>query len=116
MRINDYRFGRITIDGKDYTGDIKIIRGKIIPQWWRKQGHLLQIDDIRDILNAAPQVLVVGTGAAGVMRIDPEVKKKLEKNGVSLRAAKSPEAVEIFNRLLEEIGPEKVSLAIHLTC
>ena len=116
MKINDYGFGRITIDGKDFTGDVKIIKGKIVPNWWRRQGHLLQLADIADIIDAKPEVLVVGTGAAGVMRIHPEVKEHLKKKGISLRAAKSSEAVEIFNNLLEELGPDRVSLAIHLTC
>ncbi len=116
MKITDYGFGRITIDGKDFTGDLKVIKGKIIPNWWRSQGHLLQLDDIKDIIDAKPEVLVVGTGAAGVMRIHPEVKGHLQKKGIALRAAKSSEAVEIFNNLMEELGPDRVSLAIHLTC
>jgi len=116
MMITGYRFGRITIDGKEFTGDIKVIKGKIVPNWWRSQGHLLQLDDIRDIIDAKPEVLVVGTGAAGVMRIHPEVEEYLQKKGISLRAVKSSEAVKIFNNLLQELGPDKVSLAIHLTC
>ncbi len=116
MKVTDYGFGRITVDGQDYTSDIKIIKGRIHPNWWRKQGHLLQLSDITDILEARPDVLVVGTGAAGVMRIDQEVKKALDEMGIRLEAARSKEAVSIFNELLEELGPERVSFAIHLTC
>ena len=116
MKITDYRFGHITVNGKEYTSDIKIINGTVVPNWWRQQGHLLQPEDIRDIFEAKPQVLVVGTGAAGVMRIHDSVKSKAQELGIELRAAKSSEAVDIFNFLVDEMGPDKVALAIHLTC
>ncbi len=116
MKINSYSFGRITVNGKEYTGDIKIINGTVKPNWWRRQGHLLQLEDIDDIVEASPKVLVVGTGSAGVMRIDPQVEEQLSNLGIRLEAARSAQAVELFNRLVDELGPDKVSLAIHLTC
>ncbi len=116
MKVTDYSFGRIVVDGKLYTGDIKIIKGKVIPNWWRKEGHLLQLDDIKDILDASPKILVVGTGSAGVMRIHPHVERYLRDLGIDLEAARSSKAVKLFNDLLDKMGPEQVSLAIHLTC
>ncbi len=116
MKITDYRFGHITVNGKEYTSDIKIINGRVIPNWWRRQGHLLQLDDVKDIFEAKPQVLVVGTGAAGVMRIDEGVKNKASELGIELRPSRSAEAVENFNSLVDQLGHDKVALAIHLTC
>ncbi len=116
MKVTDYSFGKIEIDGKPYTGDIKIIKGKVIPNWWRREGHLLQLEDIRDVLEASPRVLVVGTGSAGVMRIHPKVKEHLNNLGIRLEAHRSAKAVEVFNDLVDKMGPEQVSLAIHLTC
>jgi len=116
MEIRSYRFGSINIDGREYTKDLKIIRGSIVPNWWRKSGHLLQLEDITDIVEARPKVLVVGTGASGLMRIDAGLTEKLEKSGIMVEGSLSAKAVERFNKLLRELGPEKVSLAIHLTC
>lgn len=37
-----YEFGRIVIDGKTYTDDIRIIDGKVLPKWWKTEGHFLE--------------------------------------------------------------------------
>ena len=116
MNIDSYSFGRISVDGKNYTNDIKIINGRLVPNWWRKEGHFLQLEDIEDILSAEPEVLIIGTGAAGVMKVDSRLLHELEKRGIKVHVLKSSEAVKLFNDLSKKLGPEKVSLAIHLTC
>ncbi len=116
MNIDSYSFGRITVDGKNYTNDIKIINGRLVSNWWRKEGHFLQLEDIEDILSAEPEVLIIGTGAAGVMRVDSRLLHEVEKRNIKAHVLKSAEAVRLFNDLSKKLGPEKVSLAIHLTC
>ena len=116
MNIDSYSFGRIIVDGKNYTNDIKIINGRLVPNWWRKEGHFLQLEDIEDILSAKPEVLVIGTGSAGVMKVDSRLLHELEKRGIKAYILKSAEAVRLFNDLSKKLGSGKVSLAIHLTC
>jgi len=116
MKVQNYQFGKITVDGKEYTSDLKIICGQIYPNWWRKEGHFLQVDDIQDVVNKRPEIFIIGTGAAGVMRIDRKVLDELSNLGIEVIAKKSSEAVKIFNELLKEKGPDKIALAIHLTC
>ena len=62
MHIDSYEFGAIVIDGKIYRADLLIWPGQIKTDWWRLEGHLLQLPDVMEVLSAAPQVLVVGTG------------------------------------------------------
>jgi len=112
--IEDYRFGNIRIDGKNYTSDVKIINGKVKPNWWRKEGHNLFPEDIQDILEAKPEVLVVGTGAYGVMKISSQVRKLLEQKKIELIEAKTEKAAQIYNELLQ--SGKKVAFAAHLTC
>lgn len=112
--IEDYRFGNIKIDGKDYTSDVKIINGKVKPNWWRKEGHNLFPEDIQDILEAKPEVLVVGTGAYGVMKISSQVRKLLEQEKIELIETKTDKACQIYNQLLQT--GKKVAFAVHLTC
>ncbi len=113
-RIEDYSFGRIVISGKTYTSDVKIIMDQIVPNWWRKEGHYLYPEDIEDILNSGVETLVVGTGAYGVMKIDPTVAEACARRGIRLEAYKTSQAVKRFNELAAE--GKKVAGAFHLTC
>ncbi len=111
--IEAYRFGSITVDGETYTGDIKIVEGLVVPGWWRVEGHRLAARDIEDILEARPDVLVVGTGNPGLMEVAPETARRLEQLDILLVARPTAEAVEVYNDML---GQRKVAFAAHLTC
>jgi hypothetical protein len=113
MKIEAYDFGTITIDGKTYTHDLKIIGGEVIPNWWRKEGHNLLVEDMEDILDARPEVLIVGTGHDGLMRVSPGVEGKLAEAGIRLIASPTRQAVEEFNRLSDK---GNTAFAAHLTC
>jgi len=56
--IDSYNFGRITINGKHYTTDILVFPENIKADWRRKKGHRLQIADLKEVLEAKPEVLV----------------------------------------------------------
>ena len=112
--ITSYQFGSITIDGKRYDFDVKIVGGKVVPDWWRSQGHLLQVEDITDILAERPEVLVVGQGASGNMRLAADVEETLAKYSIRLIAENSGHAVDELNRLSKE--GVSVAGAFHLTC
>ncbi len=111
--IEDYSFGSITIDGKSYDSDVIIYPDRIDSSWWRKQGHRLQVEDIAEALEAAPEVLIVGCGASGLMQITGEVKKELCRRGIELEAADTAEACRIHNRLRDK---KRIVTCLHLTC
>jgi hypothetical protein len=113
MRIDAYDFGSITIDGKTYTRDLKIIDGRVIPDWWRLEGHLLQMADLHDVLDAAPEVLVVGTGSPGMMSVAPEVTRRLGGLGIKIITKPTGQACDEFNRLA---AAHNTAFAAHLTC
>ncbi len=113
-RIDSYRFGEIIINGRPYNRDVKIIGEEIVPNWWRREGHHLYPEDITDILSSDCEVLVVGTGAYGVMKIDPSVQEVCQKKGLRLEAYRTAAAVERFNELAAQ--KVKVAGAFHLTC
>ncbi len=116
MRITDYRFGRIAIDGTVYDRDVLIHPdGRVHHPWWRAEGHSLAVDDVADVLDAAPDDLVVGTGSAGRMAVPPETRARVEAHGIRLHAAPSEQAVRTFNDLTAE-GSRRVAGAFHLTC
>jgi hypothetical protein len=113
MKIESYDFGTMTIDGRAYGRDLKIVRGKVVAGWWRKQGHYLLPEDIEDVFEARPGILIVGTGHDGLMRISPEVERRLEKAGIELVAKPTREAAHDFNKLS---SGRDVAFAAHLTC
>lgn len=112
--IEEYSNGRIRIDGKDYDEDVKIIDGRVIPGWWRKTGHRIDVEDIEDILAAQPDVLVFGTGYAENVRIAEDVLSRADAEGIRLVAEATPRAVNTFNRLAAE--EKSVAGGFHLTC
>lgn len=63
--ITDFSFGKIVVNGKTYRDDIKIVRGQVISDWWRKSGHRVDVEDVADILEAKPEIVVIGKGSRG---------------------------------------------------
>ena len=113
MRVEDYGFGRIVIDGRTYTSDVIVYPDKVDPTWWRKEGHLLQKADLSDVLAASPAVVVIGTGNWGVMKVPEDTIRFLQSKGIRVVAEKTAQAVKRFN---EESEKEKTVGAFHLTC
>jgi hypothetical protein len=111
--IDNYDFGRITVNGKLYTTDLLIFPEKIKVNWQRKKGHNLQVADVKAALEAKPDVLVVGTGYSGILDVPHETRKQIESEGIELIVQKTAEACKTFNRLVES---RTVVAAIHITC
>ncbi len=112
--IESYSFGSMKIGGVLYKKDLKILNGQVVPDWWRKEGHNLSIEDISDIIEARPKKLVIGTGYFGLMKVKGDVEERLSKVGIELIKARTGKAATIFNELLKE--GEAVAGAFHLTC
>jgi hypothetical protein len=111
--IDSYRFGHLVVDGRAYNRDVIILPERIIPNWWRKEGHALLSVDLEDILAARPGLLVVGQGAQGQMRVTAEARQSLELAGIDLVAEPTERACETYNALCEK---KVVAAALHLTC
>ena len=114
--IDSYDFGVIVINGKRYTSDVIIFPEKAIDGWWRREGHRLHVEDLAEILNHEPklEVLVVGTGYYGLVKISSEVENTLNSQGIELVAQSTKEAWQTFNRLLN--SNKRIAGAFHLTC
>jgi len=113
-KIEEYRFGSIRIDGHVYEADLIIFSDRIQQNWWRKEGHTLQMEDIGEILQGPPEALVIGQGESGRMKIDPRVDEELRKLRIEVFAAPTKAACRKFNELSEQ--GKRVVAALHLTC
>ncbi len=112
--ITEFSFGRISVDGKFYNNDLKIVAGKPVANWWRKSGHRVEIEDVQDILNARPEIVVIGTGAPGYMRIADGLRRRFQEDSIELIEEPTARAVETFNRLLHE--GRRVCAGFHVSC
>lgn len=114
MRIEKYSFGSITIEGKEYTKDVIIFPDKVFCPWWRKEGHNLALEDLKEAIEVKPDLLIIGTGAYGAMSTPKETFQKLKEMNIETVSAKTDEAVRLYN---ENIKKDKKTIAcLHLTC
>jgi len=114
MPIDSYTFGSMVVDGKAYTADLILLPEGVRGDWWRRKGHSLSVADLQDVFAAKPEVLVVGTGAYGVMKVPGATRQALEEAGVEVVVEATGAAVERYNALLAE--GRRVVGAFHLTC
>jgi hypothetical protein len=111
--IEEYHFGHIVVDGRAYNRDVIIHPGGVDPNWWRAQSHHLSPGDLSRILFWNPQVLVVGTGASGMMVIPDESREMIRQRKIHLVVERTEEACQVYNR---QRSTRRAVAALHLTC
>ncbi|MBN1999749.1 hypothetical protein JW935_19495 [candidate division KSB1 bacterium] len=112
--IESYAFGSMTVKGNIYRRDLIVFPHKILPDWWREKGHLLSLDDLKDVLAYEPNVAIIGCGAMSKMKIADNVWDLFAAKSILFLAGATGKMVNEFNRQLER--GEKVAGAFHLTC
>jgi hypothetical protein len=114
LKIENYEFGRVKINGEIYNNDVIILPdGSVIPDWWRKSGHEVQIEDIKEILRIAPEVLIVGTGYYNMLRVSGDAEEKLAEIGCQIIKKNTKYAWKLYNELA---NTKRVVAALHLSC
>ncbi len=111
--IDSYHFGEIVINGKQYSSDVVIFPDRVKDDWWRKTGHELCLEDIAEVIADNPEVLVVGTGASGLMKVLPEVEQVAQARGIKLIVEPTDQACNTYNRLCHS---QRAVAAFHITC
>jgi len=111
--IDSYRFGQVIVNGRRYTSDIIISFRRIRGNWQRRMSHQLCLQDIAEVIAENPEVLIVGTGSSGLMKVLPEVEKAVDAQGMRLIAETTDKACHTYNQLCQS---QRVAAALHLTC
>jgi hypothetical protein len=111
-RIADYRFGHVTVEGRELTRDVIVLPDRVVENWWRRNGHELVWEDLEDVVDELPSRLVVGMGADQRMRPDPSTLERLHGRGVEVECLPTASAVTRF----AELDPAETAAALHLTC
>jgi len=113
MKIEEYKFGSFRIDGRQYLDDIKIINGKV-RYWQTREGHILRKEEIQDLFEGNPDIIIIGTGASGFLQVSPEIKDEIMRKGIILFVEKTELACKRFNDLVNK--GKKVNAILHATC
>ena len=110
----EFSFGRLVVDGQICNNDIKIVNGKLVPDWWRKSGHTVEIEDVQDIIDSDSVILVIGKGQPGYMRVTESLREHLGKNNIKLIVEQTSDAIQTFSRLTKQ--GKQVSGGFHVGC
>jgi hypothetical protein len=111
-RLESYSFGRIVVDGEEQTRDLIVLPHRVLTNWWRREGHSLVIDDLREVEDELPQKLILGTGAHGRLQPSRAVIEELERRGIDVEALHTEQAVRRYG----ELDEQRTAAALHLTC
>jgi hypothetical protein len=114
MQITQYGFGTMTVEGRTYGRDLIVYPDRVRPEWWRKDGHSLAVEDLREVLAYEPELLIIGRGFAGCLKVPPETRKAIEARGIRVVEGRTGRAYKVFNA--EAGRGRKVVGAFHLTC
>jgi polyphosphate kinase 2 (PPK2 family) len=97
--IQAFEYGRITIADQDYDADILVYPDGDIKESQRSDEHQLKVTDIEPLINAEPEVIVLGLGTVGQLKVKPKVKDQIASSGIELHAYKTEKAIEIYRDL-----------------
>ena len=111
-------FRRIVIDGRTYDHDVVVYpsgrveeRKKRLSKDKHGTSHKLDPDELREYMKEDFDVLLVGTGAYGMLSLLPESRELVKgKEVIELPTGK---AVEKFSELS---GRKRVLAVFHITC
>jgi hypothetical protein len=118
MPINATEFGSITVDGKTYEHDVIIrLSGRVEKRRKRlskeKYGtsHIISKAEAKFVFEDGCDLLIVGAGQDGNVRLSPEASKFFDKKHCRVFTQPTPEAIRAFN----ESHDRKIAL-MHVTC
>jgi len=115
------KFGMVKFRDKKYRYDVIVHLDESIEKRnkdpsKRKYGtsHKLSAEEVRGLLAEDPDVLVVGCGQYGVLKVGEDAIKLLSTKKVELVDLPTQQAIDEFNRLKNQ--GRKVTAIVHVTC
>jgi hypothetical protein len=111
-RLTGYSFGRVVVDGRLETFDLIVLPNRVVPNWWRREGHSLALEDLAEVEDELPQKLILGIGAHGRLKPPQAVLDELARRGIDVEVLRTDEAVRRYG----ELDERRTAAALHLTC
>jgi hypothetical protein len=117
-KIDELILGSIVVEGKKYRRDVLIFADGTVKK--RKGGflmfgsHRIKKQELEELSQGQPEVIIVGTGTNGAAHMAPEAERWAKGKNLSLLAQPSYGAVARLNELAEQ--KKKVAALTHITC
>jgi hypothetical protein len=117
-KIDELIFGSIIVEGKKYRRDILLFADGTVKK--RRGGflmfgsHKIKKQELEELSQGQPEIIIVGTGTNGAAHIAPEAESWAKGKNLSLLVQPSYDAVARVNELAEQ--KKKVAALIHITC
>ena len=118
VKLDELNFGSIVVESRKYRRDILIFADGMIKK--QKGGflmfgsHEVKKQELKELSQGQPEIIIVGTRANGAARVAPEVGNWAKGKNLNLLAQPSYDAVARVNELVEQ--KNKVAALIHITC
>lgn len=97
-KIQEYKLGSFIIEGKQFIGNVKIVGGKV-RYWERPENQNFDVKDLHDLIDSGSEFFLIGTGAAGLLKVPDHVKRAITEKGIALFMGKTQDMVKRFNEL-----------------
>jgi hypothetical protein len=117
-KIDELTYGSIIVEGKKYHRDILIFADGTVKK--RKGGflmfgsHKIKKQELVELSQGQPEIIIIGTGTDGATHIAPEVESWAKGKNLNLVVQPSYDVVARLNELVEQ--SKKVAALIHITC
>jgi len=117
--INSTKFGEIIIDGKKYQqvliiGDSVEERDSQRLEKLFNTTHKIAEWEIDSLFQENPEIILIGTGQDGMLKVDKDLLEKAKKAGIKVITDFTHKIVEIYNEKIK--AGKQVNALIHTTC
>ncbi len=95
IKINSTKFGEVTINGRTYYSDVIVFWDGRIE--YVEKDYFIDVDDVMKILENKINILIIGTGQDGSVRVSEKLRELAEDMKIKMFELKTPDAIELFN-------------------
>jgi hypothetical protein len=119
LKIDQVSWAKISVSGNDFF-QVLLLGQKVIERDVDKlrklfgTSHQVGSWEWKRLLEKGPEIILIGNGWEGALKVDEEAKKKVISLGIELKILITPKAVEEYNQLVK--SGKRVNALIHTTC
>lgn len=117
-RIDETKFGSITIEGQIFEHDVIIRlngktkkRKKKLSKAVYGTSHMISLDEAKYVYEEKAERLIIGTGQSGMVRLSDETADYFRRKNCQVDLLPTPEAIQVWNK-----AKGGVIGLFHITC
>jgi hypothetical protein len=111
--LDRYEFGAIVLGRQRYNSDVIVLSDGTVETWSRPQDHVVHAGDVDRLIATRPELVIIGSGTVGNLRVRPEALKRLQDEGIEVVAYRTNKACQTYREMRQQ---GRVAAAFHITC